>query len=231
MYAIRSYYGVSAIVDIVGKSGNHTKPAVYGGVNLISANLTAEIPITKKLTVVAAGRRAYSDMYSTWLADELLNDKLGQTRLPAPDANVITPEFYFSDFNLKVSYEINEQENLSASAYGSKDYLNSSNDFSNDRGDISVEDINEWGNYGFGATWNKQWNKTYFSSLQLGHRITSYNVCYTKLLRLLLAQPQHRHKRLLRNLNAADHFHALLAFFLLLQQLTLTGDIAAVTFG
>jgi len=166
-----SRYGerVSAIVDIVGKSGNHTKPAVYGGVNLISANLTAEIPITKKLTVVAAGRRAYSDMYSTWLADELLNDKLGQTRLPAPDANVITPEFYFSDFNLKVSYEINEQENLSASAYGSKDYLNSSNDFSNDRGDISVEDINEWGNYGFGATWNKQWNKTYFSSLQLGH--------------------------------------------------------------
>lgn len=166
-----SRYGerVSSIVDIVGKSGNQSKPVFYGGINLISANLTAEIPITKKLTVVAAGRRAYSDMYSTWLADELLSDKLGQTRLPIPDANVITPEFYFSDFNLKVSYQANDHENLSVSAYGSKDYLNSSNTHSNDRGEISVEDINEWGNYGFGATWNKQWTSKYFTSLQMGH--------------------------------------------------------------
>lgn len=166
-----SRYGerVSAIVDIVGKSGNQSKPAFYGGVNLISANLTAEIPITKKLTVVAAGRRAYSDLYSTWLADELLNDKLGQTRLPIPDANVITPEFYFSDFNLKVSYQATDYENISVSAYGSKDYLNSSNNRSDERGEISIEDINQWGNYGFGATWNKQWDKIYFSSLQLGH--------------------------------------------------------------
>jgi len=166
-----SRYGerVSAIVDIVGKSGNHTKPAVYGGVNLISGNLTAEIPITKKLTVVAAGRRAYSDLYSSWLADELLSDKLVQTRLPIPGAQVITPKFYFSDYNLKVSYEMSDQENLSVSAYGSKDNLNSSNNRSDDRGEVSVEDINQWGNYGFGATWNKQWNKQYFTSLQLGH--------------------------------------------------------------
>jgi len=166
-----SRYGerVSAIVDIVGKSGNQSKPTVYGGINMISANLTAEIPITQKLTVVAAGRRAYSDMYSTWLADELLNDKLGQIRFPDPNATVITPEFYFSDFNLKLSYQLNETENFSVSAYGSKDYLNSSNEHTNDRGEFSVDDVNEWGNYGYGATWNKQWNEVYFSSLQFGH--------------------------------------------------------------
>ncbi|WP_167619444.1 TonB-dependent receptor [Maribellus sediminis] len=166
-----SRYGerVSAIVDIVGKSGNQSKPQIYGGVNLISANLTAEIPITKKLTVVAAARRAYTDMYSTWLADELLSDKMVQPRSPVPDANVITPEFYFSDFNLKLSYQLSDQENISFSSYGSKDYLNSSNSSSGERGDFNVDDINEWGNYGFGATWNKQWNPKYFTSLQLGH--------------------------------------------------------------
>lgn len=166
-----SRYGerVSAIVDIVGKTGSQTKPQFYGGVNMISANFTAEIPISQKLTVVAAARRAYTDMFSSWLADELLNDKLGQTRLPVPDANVITPEFYFSDYNLKLSYKLNEQENISFSLYGSKDYLNSSNNNSFDRGNLDVEDINEWGNYGFGTTWNKQWGPRFFSSLQIGH--------------------------------------------------------------
>lgn len=175
-----SRYGerISAIVDITGKSGNQTKPEFYGGINLISGNLTAEIPISKKLTLVAAGRRAYSDVYSTWLADELLGDKLGQTRrLPTPDANVITPEFFFSDYNLKLSYRISEQENLSFSAYGAKDNLNSSGNNSNDRGKLEVDDMNEWGNYGLGTTWNKQWNGKYFTRLQFGHSgyLNDYN--------------------------------------------------------
>lgn len=167
-----SRYGerISAIVDIVGKSGNQTKPEFYGGLNMISGNLTAEIPISKKLTLVAAGRRAYSDMYSSWLADELLNDKLGQTRrLPTPDANVITPEFYFSDFNTKLNYTISPQENISFSAYGSKDNLNSSSFNTNDWGEMDINDTNKWGNYGLGASWNKQWNPKYFSTVLLGH--------------------------------------------------------------
>lgn len=167
-----SRYGerISAIVDIVGKSGNQSEPVIYGGVNLISANLTAEIPISKKLTLVAAGRRAYTDMYSTWLADELLGEKLGQTfRLPVPNATVITPEFYFADYNMKLSYHKNEKENISFSAYGARDHLNSSSSNSDNRGDMDVSDINEWGNYGLGYTWNKQWNGKYFTSLQVGH--------------------------------------------------------------
>src|SRR6185437_12548054 len=36
---------------------------------------------------------------------------------------------------------------------------------------------------------------------------------------------------LLRNLDAADHLHSLLALLLLLQQLALTGDVTAVALG
>ncbi len=167
-----SRYGerISAIVDIVGKSGSHAKPQFYGGINMISGNLTAEIPIAKKLTLVAAGRRAYSDVYSSWLADELLNDKLGQTRrLPSSNANVISPKFFFSDYNLKFSYQLNDKENVSFSAYSSKDNLNSSGSNSSNKGELDVVDTNNWGNYGLGATWNKQWGGRHFSSLQLGH--------------------------------------------------------------
>ena len=48
---------------------------------------------------------------------------------------------------------------------------------------------------------------------------------------LLLIQLQNAHKRLLRNLHVADLAHALLAFLLLLQQLALTGNVAAVALG
>ncbi|MBN2775524.1 MAG: TonB-dependent receptor plug domain-containing protein, partial [Prolixibacteraceae bacterium] len=63
-----SHYGerISGIVDITGKTGSQQKPQFYGGINLISANLTAEIPVSKKITLVAAGRRAFSDIYSSW---------------------------------------------------------------------------------------------------------------------------------------------------------------------
>lgn len=167
-----SRYGerVSGIVDITGKTGNQQKPEFYGGVNLISANLTTEIPITKKMTMVAAGRRAYSDVYSTWLADALLSKKFGETRrLPVPGANVITPEFYFSDYNLKLTYAINQQENLSFSLYGAKDFLSSTEFRKNSQGDTDTRDDNQWGNYGFGISWKKQWSARYFSNLQLGH--------------------------------------------------------------
>jgi hypothetical protein len=44
-----SKYGgrVSGIVDITGKSGNQQKTEFYRGVNLINANLTAEINSTR----------------------------------------------------------------------------------------------------------------------------------------------------------------------------------------
>jgi hypothetical protein len=56
---------VSGIVDITGKTGNQVRPKIYGDVNLLSANITAELPITKKVTLLGAARRSYSDIYST----------------------------------------------------------------------------------------------------------------------------------------------------------------------
>ena len=166
-----SRYGerVSGIVDITGKTGNQNKTEVYGGVNLMSANLTTEIPISKKLTLVAAGRRAYTDVYSTWLADALLADKIGQSRRFKRADNVLEPEFYFSDFNLKLTYSPNQDENISFSSYGAKDYLNSSSILEKNQYTIDTEDINKWGNYGFGISWKKQRSTKYFTNLQIGH--------------------------------------------------------------
>ncbi|SHE45723.1 Outer membrane receptor for ferrienterochelin and colicins [Mariniphaga anaerophila] len=167
-----SSYGerISGIVDITGKSGNRQKMQLYGGVNMISGNLAAEIPVSKKITLVAAARRAYSDIYSSWIAKDILNRKINNLgRLPLPDMNVITPEFYFNDQNLKLTFTPNKKESFSFSYYGAKDHLNSSDQSEDTRLKISTEDMNEWGNYGFGFSWGRQWNMRWFSRLQVGH--------------------------------------------------------------
>src|SRR5204863_3058862 len=46
-----------------------------------------------------------------------------------------------------------------------------------------------------------------------------------------VAELEHREKRLLRHLDAADLLHPLLAFLLLLEQLALAADVAAVALG
>jgi len=169
-----SRYGerVAGIVDISSKSGNQQKPEVYGGINLVSANLTAEIPVSEKFTIVAAGRRAYTDIYSSWLADALLAGKMAQSPppvLPGKKVTEIEPEFYFSDVNLKFTYNPSQNENISLSLYGAKDYLNSSSISERQRVITNTEDINKWGNYGFGLSWKKQWNAKNFTNIQTGH--------------------------------------------------------------
>src|SRR6266566_9120621 len=49
--------------------------------------------------------------------------------------------------------------------------------------------------------------------------------------RSVLIKAEHRHERLLRNLDRADALHASLAFLLLFQQLAFACDVAAVALG
>lgn len=135
-----------------------------------SSNLTAEIPVTPKFTVVAAGRRAYSDIYSSWLTDVILSQKIGSANpLPGQATNEIEPDFYFSDYNVRLTWRPNPNESLSFSLYGANDFLDNSN-YSAD-GDVTAdtEDKNRWGNSGFGLSWERQWNARHYSNLQAGH--------------------------------------------------------------
>lgn len=167
-----SRYGerVSGIVEIYGKSGNRQKMQLYGGINLISGNLTAEIPVSDKITLVAAARRAYSDIYSSWIVDDILNRKISSSvRSSRKNLDVIEPEFYFNDHNLKLTFAPNKKENFSFSYYGANDHLTSSNLSEDIQVAIQTDDLNEWGNYGLGFSWEKQWNTRYFSRFQMGH--------------------------------------------------------------
>jgi hypothetical protein len=160
---------VSGIVDITGKSGNQTKPAVYGDINLLSGNLTAEVPLGKKLSFIGAVRRSYSDIYSTGFSKGLYNRNINQF---LGDSGVIInqtrPKFYFYDYNSKLTFRPSELESFSLSFYGGKDFFKNTYSGITDLLRISTIDKNLWSNYAIGASWLRQWNKAFFTSFQAG---------------------------------------------------------------
>jgi ferric enterobactin receptor len=166
-----SRYGerISGIVDISGKSGNQMKPSFAADINLLSINLEAEVPVTKKLTLVAAGRRSYSDIYSTSFADKLF-EKRNSAMKSEPDDTVTVsePSYYFYDVNAKVNYRISDQENLFISAYGGEDNYKNAYTLNSHAMHIATLDSNVWHNYGVSINWQKQWNPSFFSSLMVG---------------------------------------------------------------
>lgn len=160
---------VSGIVDITGKSGSQTEPSVYGDINLVSANVTAEVPVGSKISLIGAVRRSYSDIYSTELSEALVSRNLEWFRNDS--ATIISqtkPRFYFYDYNTKISFRPSNIENFTLSIYGGKD--NFRNSYSGSYRDLVVEatDRNVWSNYGISACWQKQWNETFYSSVQTG---------------------------------------------------------------
>jgi ferric enterobactin receptor len=160
---------VSGIVDITGKSGNQVKPSVYGDVNLLSANVTAELPVSKKITVLGAFRRSYSDLYSTGFSKSLFErnmDWFGRDSINI--VNQTRPKFYFYDYNGKLTISPNKAETFFISLYGGRDhyenfYSGTSNTFK-----IEGTDNNTWSNYGISTNWVRQWNESLLSNIQIG---------------------------------------------------------------
>jgi hypothetical protein len=161
---------VSGIVDITGKSGNQTVPLIYGDINLLSGNLTAELPLGKKVTIIGAVRRSYSDIYSTGFANGLFDRNMNWFR--GDSSNIVVqakPSFYFYDYNAKLTWKKSNLETFSLSLYGGKDYYNNSYS-GNSQSMIVVDatDNNTWSNYGISASWMKQWKESFFSNIQAG---------------------------------------------------------------
>jgi ferric enterobactin receptor len=160
---------VSGIVDITGKSGNQTKPILYGDLNLLSGNLTAELPIGKRITLIGAVRRSYSDIYSTSFSDGLFDRNMNWFKGDSSNTVIITkPKFYFYDYNAKLTFKKSSLETFSLSLYGGRDYYRNIYSGTSDTIKVSSNDYNTWSNYGISGSWIKQWNESFFSSVQAG---------------------------------------------------------------
>lgn len=103
---------LSSVIDIGLREGNMRKFSGSGGIGLISSRLSLEVPLVKeKVSLLVAGRRTYFDVFTR---------QLNRIKKDNPNYNPI-PDYYFYDFNAKLSIRPNPRDQIVASFYGGRD--------------------------------------------------------------------------------------------------------------
>lgn len=129
---------ISSVMDISMKDGNMKQYDFTGGIGLISSRLTVEGPIQEgKSSFIVSGRRTYFDLF-----------------LPlSGDTNLRGTKLYFYDLNMKINFQLSDNDRLFVSGYFGRDVFKFENltDFS-------------WGNSTATIRWNHIYSGKLFSN-------------------------------------------------------------------
>ncbi len=164
----------SSVMILTGKDGNRQKFSGDFGVNFVDANGVLEFSLSKKITVVAAGRRSITDVVENYLFKELFDKAVVNSgdanNVPNLNYEELNPNFSFGDFNVKANYRANENNNFALSFYSSNDnlsyeYIKNVEDFV----EYTTSESSRWGNLGFSGIWSRQWNKKVNSQAQIAY--------------------------------------------------------------
>ena len=131
--AFPARYGsrMSGVVELTGKTGSFEKTQGSVNVSLLSVGGHFEMPLTDNLSILIAGRRSYSEIIRGGLFNELIGNLTSEESLsntPLENATNIStePDFYFYDWNTKLSYRPSDKDLISLSTYSGSDYLDES---------------------------------------------------------------------------------------------------------
>ena len=95
---------LSSILKITMKEGNKNQFSGYGGIGLLTSNLTLEGPINKgKGSFIVSGRRSYMDLIMKAVYKKS------------------TLNYYFYDFNAKINYSLNQNNRVYLSLFSGLD--------------------------------------------------------------------------------------------------------------
>ena len=136
---IPSRYGgrVSSVLDIYQKEGNSKEFHGNGGIGAVTSRLLLEGPLKKdEGSFLVGGRSSYAHLF-----------------LPIFDLDNIA---YFYDLNTKLSYRINQNNNIYLSGYFGRDVFSIADSFEN-----------SYGNAVFNFRWNHLFSDKLFSNLSL----------------------------------------------------------------
>ncbi|MGB5419466.1 TonB-dependent receptor [Algibacter sp.] len=145
---IPARYGgrVSSVLDIYQKEGNSKEFHANGGIGIVSSRLLLEGPLKKdKGSFLLGGRSSYAHLF-----------------LPLFDIN---NKAYFYDLNTKISYNLNEKNNIYLSGYFGRDVFRIEDTFEN-----------IYGNSVLNFRWNHLFSNKLFSNLSIIYSDYYYNL-------------------------------------------------------
>jgi outer membrane cobalamin receptor len=153
---IPAKYGgrASSVIDVTMNNGNSKNFSGSGGIGLVSARLTLEVPIVKnKMSFIISGRRTYGDLVAKLLFPEnMVRDDM---------------KFYFYDLNAKLNYTINNKNRLFLSGYFGKDVFELGKDIGTG-----------WGNTTGTIRWNHLFSDKIFSNTSLVYSKYDYGFVF-----------------------------------------------------
>ncbi len=130
---------LSSVVDVKMREGRKDKWSVNGGLGLISSRLSVEGPLLKnKVGFVASARRTYFDVFTR---------AYNKSREGRPRFTPI-PDYYFQDFNAKITWNPSPKDRLSLTGYLGRDVFL----FSRSRFNVQFD----WGNSLASLRWQRE---------------------------------------------------------------------------
>ena len=164
----------SSVVDLTGKTGSFEKVKGSVGVNFLSANGMVELPFGKKFSLLVAGRRSYTDVIQSGVYKNITGNFINNDQqFRNLDFNEIEPNFYFYDWNAKLSFKPSTKDMISISTYNGNDFLDQSRtvlreiDFGSNipirQVTLDIDEQTDWGNKAGSLKWSRQWNSKWYS--------------------------------------------------------------------
>lgn len=165
--------GASGIVEMNGKIGDPEKAHGSIGLNMLSAQASLEIPVSKKMGVFLAGRRSYTDIlatpsYKKMMENVLNNDERADLSDEKRSYEEYNPDFFYYDINGKVSFRPGEKDFFTLTIFNSQDNFKINNSEQLPELTFETENRTSWGVNGAGLSWFRNWNKSWFSQTNIG---------------------------------------------------------------
>ncbi len=181
---------VAGMVDMTVKNGDMNKPGLTLGLNRLSANVLAELPLFGKGALLVSGRRSYSNYLLESLYKQSLNiiypeiDNNGSSQNYT--RNDTSLHIFFYDFNSKLSILPSSRDVVTFSFYLGKDDTYLYNERiepsyiygSSKKDNILISQFtnkNEWGNRGYSSKWFRQWNPEFYTTTLIASSEYSIN--------------------------------------------------------
>jgi len=171
---------LSSVTELTAKEGNQKNFNLGGDISLLSANLYTEIPIGKKITFFAAGRKSYkgplyNKIFKKFNNQGTTTETNASTNSHMPSGMETTVTSFFYDINSKLTYRPSSKDNIAISFYNGTDKLDNSRTMSTpgflqDKGidlSSSTSDLTKYGNLGGAAKWSRKWNDRLYGNTLL----------------------------------------------------------------
>ncbi|MCJ7758544.1 MAG: TonB-dependent receptor [Gillisia sp.] len=177
--------GVSGTIAIESIDEIKEKPFGGVGINLLSIDAYAQIPISKKVAIQVSGRRAITDLWSSLTFNQYFkrafqNSKVSAFSVSDNEFVQSSSNFYFYDYSIKLLYDINKKHQLRFNLLNVKNELDYEEAISLET--ESAEEFKksslEQKNKGFGLQLTDNWSskfKTVFNTYYTKYNLNSSN--------------------------------------------------------